>query len=175
MTYELDLPGRPPIATRTCWEGLRDAEHAARSFDELHRVMTELTENYARYPCALRMHAADAYELGADEKFVASLAFGQIIGHIYSMAIILDPQGVMGVVELEICGGCQEILSTCDYAAPIKDRHELVPVILGGKGLTTAELLDDYTRPSRELLEAAREKWGAALRPLLQAAMELER
>lgn len=56
----------------------------------------------------------------------------------------------------------------------IEARRHRLPVILGGDGLTTAELMDDYTRFSREYLEARREVWQSAWTSVFDMLRELD-
>jgi hypothetical protein len=49
-------------------------------------------------------------------------------------------------------------------------RRDKVPVILGGDGLTTAELMDDYTRESAEKVEGKRAQFAEAFGAMLGVA-----
>lgn len=111
----VDIPARPPLTCRTNWYGVADAEHANRSFGHLRDVYAQIATAQALYPCVLRMHATDAYELAADERFKPTHGVGQILGRVLGMAVILDPEGIEGEVELEICSGCRSFDSWCDY------------------------------------------------------------
>jgi len=49
-------------------------------------------------------------------------------------------------------------------------RRDKVPVILGGDGLTTAELNDDYTRDTYEKVQEKQAQWGEVFGAALEAA-----
>lgn len=105
------------LAMRIRWDGVGGEEQEAKTFAYLGTAAATIAHPAGAYPCAIHLHAVDAYELAAHPLFDASFGAGQILGRFQGMAVILDPDGIESVAELAICPGCQDEHPACYYTA----------------------------------------------------------
>ena len=106
-----------PLTMRIPWHGVNGEDQEIKTFAYLGTCGQAMVQAGGKQPCAIRLHAVDAYDLAAHGDFRPTFAPGQILGRILGMAVILDPYGIAGQAELLICPGCQNRYPSCDYAA----------------------------------------------------------
>lgn len=110
-------PTRTPLGMRVPWHGTANTEAETKTFAHL-TVCAEAMYSQARArPCAMRLHAVDAYDLTAHRLFRPRHAVGQVLGRFLGMSVILDPDGIAGQAELVVCPGCQHNRQACVYTA----------------------------------------------------------
>jgi hypothetical protein len=102
---------------RIRWYGVGTEEQEIKTFAYLGTTAHAMVHAGGSHPCAIHLHAVDAYELAAHPRFDASFGAGQILGRFQAMAVILDPDGIESVAELSICPGCQQKHPACYYTA----------------------------------------------------------
>lgn len=105
-----------PLSMRIPWNGVNGEDQEIKTFAYLGVCGEAMVQAGGKAPCAIRLHAVDAYDLAGHRDFDASFGVGQILGRILGMAVILDPHGIASQAELIICPGCQDEFPACDYA-----------------------------------------------------------
>lgn len=105
-----------PLSMRIPWKGVDGEDQEVKTFAYLGTCGQAMVQAGGKQPCAIRLHAVDAYDLAAHPDFNPHFGAGQILGRILGMAVILDPYGIASQAELIICPGCQDRFPACDYA-----------------------------------------------------------
>lgn len=107
-----------PLSMRVAWHEVRPQE--ADPLAGIRECAGKIFASSRSYPCALLLAAVDAYRVTAHPLFKPQYAFGQLLGRLMGMAVILDPRGVDGEVELTVCSGCRaRPYPSCDYVGTV--------------------------------------------------------
>lgn len=106
-----------PLTMRIIWPGINGEDQENKTLAYLDTCTAAMIQAGGLRPCAMRLHAVDAYDLAAHPLFAPSYAPGQVLGRLHGMAVILDPYGIAAQAELVVCPGCRNEFPSCDYEA----------------------------------------------------------